>query len=151
MKTTKEDQGTRNEQASLRSSSTGDRPQQPESPEIDRIVRELQELPSYSAQIRYLAAEGFRKSSIAHILGELRGKPMSSQHVNNVLSRPLKGTGQGNRAGRPPTAEDPRTRAVIRALPKPVVTLIKKDELEARRSLKQQGEQDGGEKEDGEE
>jgi hypothetical protein len=90
--------------------------------DIDEIVSNLNEAPNWSAKIRYLHSQGFRKSTIALILGEIRGYTMSPQHVSNVLSRPLKGTGQGpqthpqgngGKAGRP-IEVDPRALSVIR-------------------------------------
>lgn len=116
---------------------TGDQVQRApsESKEIEDIVEQLGKCASYSEMIRYLHSAGFKKSSIAHIITEYRGYVMTPQHVNNVLSRPLKGTGQGSRVGRPPMSEDPRARELIRSFPKaqgkPV--LVKKEELEARR------------------
>jgi hypothetical protein len=56
----------------------------------DQIAAELLKQPTWSAKIRYLASQGFRNRSISTILSELRGYPLSMQHVNNVLSNPLK-------------------------------------------------------------
>ncbi len=84
--------------------------------EADRIARELITLHhNWSQKIRYLKSEGFRNSSISHILSELRGYPLSQQHVNNVLSRPLKGGNQGRNRGRP-QEEDPLADKVVHLL-----------------------------------
>ena len=83
-----------------------------------RIARELEAQPNWSAKIRYLSLEGFRNSSISHILTELRGYYLSPQHVNNVLKRPLKGSG----VGRPAAGHrDPRESTIV--------SLVKRSEL----------------------
>lgn len=92
--------------------------------ESEKLLEGLKEAPTWSAKIRYLASEGFKKPSIAYILTELRGYNMSLQHVNNVLQRPLKGqnshliTGRG----RPRQDMDPRAERIVRILPKPIGT-----------------------------
>jgi hypothetical protein len=64
--------------------------------EADRIMQELLQQSNWSQKIRYLASEGFKNSTIAHILSELRGYEMRPQHVNNVLTKPLKRPAQQN-------------------------------------------------------
>lgn len=89
-------------------------------PEIDSIVAGLMEAPNWSAKIRYLHDQGFKNSSIASIITELRGWQMRPQHVNNVIQHPLKS--QGSRGpGRPKAQEDERTHKILRVLPKPIV------------------------------
>lgn len=106
--------------------------------EAEQIAQELMTALNWSARIRYLFSKGFKKSSIAFILGEVRGYPMSSQHVNNVLSRPLKGTGQGSHRGpgRPKPAEDPRALRIIDLIPKAQIEAARGD---AKPSGKQTG------------
>lgn len=91
-------------------------PQAEEDAEGDRIAKELlnQDL-NWSQKIRYLHSEGFKNSSIAHILSELRGWPMRPQHVNNVLQRPLKGRPQRS----PTPQEEQRSSMIIQLLKRP--------------------------------
>jgi hypothetical protein len=89
--------------------------------EIDQITKELFDAPTWSAKIRLLHRYEFKNSAIAHIISELRGYPMSPQHVNNVLQRPLKSEQGARGVGRPRAQIDERTIALVRRLPKPVV------------------------------
>jgi hypothetical protein len=87
--------------------------------DAQRIAQGMVEAQNWSSMIRFLAAEGFKKSVIAHMISEFRGYQMSVQQVNNVLSKPLKGTGQGGRGpGRPKAPEDPRAAQVMNAIPR---------------------------------
>lgn len=90
--------------------------------QIDQIMNELVDAPTWSAKIRLLHRYEFRNSSIALIITSLRGYPMSPQHVNNVLQRPLKSEQGARGAGRPRASVDERTQSLLRKLPKPVIS-----------------------------
>jgi len=89
--------------------------------EMAEMMKALTEAPSFSAQIRFLGSRGFKNSAICYIIGELRGRPISMQHVNNVLQRPLKSESQSGKAGRPKQQVDPRAQQLVRLIGKPVI------------------------------
>ena len=80
----------------------------PEDKEVEEIAIGLTECDNWSKKIRYLASKGFKNSTISHILSELRGYPLSQQHVNNVLQRPLKLQGRSK--------QDPRAQRLLQHL-----------------------------------
>ncbi len=53
-------------------------------------VKTIQDLPTKSAQIRYLAALDMSRGDIARYLTSIYGKEVRYQHVRNVLITPVK-------------------------------------------------------------
>jgi hypothetical protein len=86
------------------------------------LARRLLAQPTISAKIRFLNSEGFTNPEIVRILAALLGRPIRPQHVNNVLTRPLK----GGKQGRYPTPSSP----LAAQLQAEVVRLTTKSESE---------------------
>jgi hypothetical protein len=88
--------------ASVSALASNPSPDEPQGATLE-LARRLLEQPTISAKIRFLNSEGFTNPEIVRILTALLGRLIRPQHVNNVLTRPLK----GGKQGRYPTPSSP--------------------------------------------